>query len=76
MKLPSWITLRYRRDAPAQASLTKCPTCATEMILVERTSMSGDDMRTYRCDRCQKEHIVDFGTAMWKLMSDANKSEE
>jgi hypothetical protein len=38
--------------------------------------MSGDDMRTYRCDRCQKEHIVDFGIATWKAMSDARESGE
>ena len=51
-----------------------CPKCGKEMRLIEKFTMSGDDMRTYRCDRCQEEHIVDFGTAMWKLMSDANKS--
>jgi len=38
--------------------------------------MTGDDLRSYRCEPCGKEHILDFGTAMWKLMSDANKSEE
>jgi hypothetical protein len=37
--------------------------------------MSGDDMRTYRCDRCRKEHIVDFGTATWKVLSDARNSD-
>lgn len=42
------------------------------MIFVEKFTMMGDDRRTYRCDRCRKEHIIDFGTAMWKLMSDAN----
>jgi predicted RNA-binding Zn-ribbon protein involved in translation (DUF1610 family) len=76
MKLPSWITSIYRRDPPSKASLSQCPKCGAEMRLIEKFSMSGDDMRTYRCDRCQKEHIVDFGTAMWKLMSDANKSKE
>jgi hypothetical protein len=35
--------------------------------------MSGDDMRTYRCDRCRQDHIVDFGTAVWKIMSDARE---
>jgi hypothetical protein len=45
------------------------------MIMVERFTMSGDDMRTYRCRRCRKEHIVDFGVATWKLLSDARNSE-
>ena len=56
-------------------SLTQCPRCGRQMALVEKFTMTGDDMRTYRCQHCQKEHIVNFGTAMWKLMSDANKSE-
>ncbi|MGH7024826.1 MAG: hypothetical protein ACREEB_14725 [Caulobacteraceae bacterium] len=42
------------------------------MIFVEKFTMTGDDRRTYRCDGCRMEHIIDFGTAMWKLMSDAN----
>ena len=46
------------------------------MIFVEKYTMMGDDLRTYRCNRCQKEHTIDFGTAIWKLMSDANESEE
>jgi predicted RNA-binding Zn-ribbon protein involved in translation (DUF1610 family) len=71
MKLPSWIKLRYRPASPAH-----CPKCGKEMILVDRSSMSGDDMRTYRCDRCRKEHIVDFGTALWKKLSDANETDK
>jgi hypothetical protein len=46
------------------------------MILVDRSTMSGDDMRTYRCDHCREEHIVDFGTALWKSLSDAGKSDK
>ena len=71
MKLPSW----FKRKPAVRASLTACPTCGREMILIDRSTMSGDDMRTYRCDRCKKEHIVDFGTATWKVLSDARKSD-
>ena len=60
----------------SQPSPTDCPKCGKQMRLVERSSMSGDDMRTYRCDDCQKEHIVNFGTALWKILSDARKREE
>jgi predicted RNA-binding Zn-ribbon protein involved in translation (DUF1610 family) len=71
MKLPSWITLRYLRTPASKASLTKCPKCGKEMRLVDRSSMAGNDMRSYRCDDCREEHIVDFGTATWKTLSDA-----
>ena len=67
MKLASW----FKRKPAAAASVTACPQCGREMILIDRSTMSGDDMRTYRCDRCKKEHIVDFGTATWKVLSDA-----
>jgi len=46
------------------------------MVLVDRSTMSGDDMRTYRCDACGKEHIMNFGTALWKVLSDARKRDE
>ena len=38
--------------------------------------MSGDDMRTCRGGHCKKEHIVDFGTATWKVLSDARGSDD
>lgn len=72
MKWPSW--LRWRRRPASQVSPTACPRCGNEMIFVEKFTMMGDDRRTYRCDHCQKEHILDFGTALWKLMADANKT--
>jgi predicted RNA-binding Zn-ribbon protein involved in translation (DUF1610 family) len=75
MKLPSWIKLSYLRTPASKAFLTKCPKCGREMRLVDRSSMSGDDMRTYRCGHCQEEHILDFGTARWKVLSDARKPE-
>jgi hypothetical protein len=37
--------------------------------------MTGNDMRTYRCDHCQKEHVVNFGPALWKVLSDARESD-
>jgi hypothetical protein len=46
------------------------------MILVERTTFSGSDMRTYRCERCQQEHIVNYGVALWKVLSDARKPDK
>jgi transposase-like protein len=76
MKWPSWFKLSYRRRPAPPASLTQCPKCGKEMIRVEKTTMSGRDMRTYRCEPCQEEHIVDFGIALWKVMSDANQPDE
>jgi len=52
-----------------------CPKCGKDMIRVEKSTMSGRDMRTYRCDDCQEEHIVDYGIALWKAMSDGREAE-
>jgi hypothetical protein len=46
------------------------------MDLEDKDTSSGSDMRTYRCHRCQGSHIVDHGTALWKVLSDARKSED
>jgi predicted RNA-binding Zn-ribbon protein involved in translation (DUF1610 family) len=76
MKLPSWLTVRRLRTPRSRRSLTQCPTCGRDMTMTDRSSMTGDDMRTYYCGHCRKEHIVDFGVATWKAMSDARKADE
>lgn len=65
-----WVNL-FRSRKPR--SLTACPTCHQEMAFVEKYTMGRDDIRTYRCNRCDKTHDIDFGIAMWKTMSDANR---
>lgn len=63
----------FRRTPP---SLTECPDCGREMILVERITFSGSDMRSYRCEKCGKEHIVNFGVALWKILADDAEATE
>lgn len=70
MKWSSW--LRWSRKPASQSSPTACPGCGEEMVFIEKFTMMGDDRRTYRCKHCQKDFILDFGTALWKLMSDAD----
>ena len=74
MEWPSWLKLMRRRKPAAAASLTTCPACGQEMTLVEKTTFTGSDMRTYRCDRCEEEHVVDFGSALWIVRHDARES--
>jgi predicted RNA-binding Zn-ribbon protein involved in translation (DUF1610 family) len=76
MKWPSWLKLQNRRKPASRGSLTECPKCGKEMIRVDKSTMTGRDMRTYRCDHCQEEYIVDFGIALWKAMSDARESDK
>ncbi len=68
-KWPSWFKLSSRRTPAPPPSLTQCPRCGAEMFMVDKSTMSGRDMRTYRCDHCQEEHVVDYGVALWKAMS-------
>jgi hypothetical protein len=44
------------------------------MNLVEKTTFTGRDMRTYRCEHCRREHVVEFGAALWQVLSDARES--
>jgi transposase-like protein len=61
----------FRRKPRGPLSPTQCPRCGREMVFVEKFTMTGDDLRIYRCKCCRQEHTVNFGTAMWKIMSDA-----
>jgi hypothetical protein len=69
----SRLKLALGRKPAAKPSPTACPQCQAQMKFVEKYTMGGEDLRTYACDRCQQEHTLYFGVAMWKLMSDANK---
>ena len=70
MRWPSMLNLMRDRKP---RSRTACPQCGNEMVFVEKNTMNGDDIRTYLCKRCDTEHDLNFGTALWKLMSDANR---
>ena len=73
MKWFFWIKQARSGKATTRTSETICPKCGGATVLVEKYTMTGRDLRTYRCAKCQEEHVVDHGIAMWKLMSDANK---
>lgn len=53
-----------------------CPDCGTPMGLEDKSTFTGRDMRTYRCEACGREEIVDNGVALWKLLSDAREEAE
>jgi transposase-like protein len=68
-----------RRKAPnaqQNSSATACPTCRREMVQIEKFTMTGDDLRTYRCETCGQEQIVNLGPALWKVLHDAHASED
>jgi len=46
------------------------------MVLEDKDTSSGRDMRTYRCNHCHESHIADQGIALWKALSDARNSDE
>ncbi len=76
MKWPPWLKPKHNSKPVSKVSPTLCPQCGDEMAFVEKNTMSGTDWRTYHCVRCNKEHDLDFGTALWKIMSDANKDDK
>jgi transposase-like protein len=57
-------------------SETTCPDCGIEMDQIEKTTFTGRDMREFQCPRCKRTQIVDYGEALWKILSDANKPPE
>lgn len=46
------------------------------MSLEEKDTSSGRDMRTYRCSACGRTEDVDYGIALWQVLSDAREAEE
>lgn len=52
-----------------------CPFCGGEQFLAEKSSMTGEDCRTYECRKCGKEEEV-RGPAVWKGLHDHNEAKE
>ena len=46
------------------------------MSLEEKDTSSGRDMRTYRCRECGRSEDVNYGIALWQLLSDAREAKE
>jgi transposase-like protein len=49
----------------------KCPKCAQDMELVDKHTFTGEEIREYRCETCQKSVIDRGGIALWQALSDA-----
>ena len=53
----------------------KCPRCGGN-VSTEKSSMSGEVWREYYCHACGWKKEVNEGTAVWKIISDANQELE
>ena len=53
-----------------------CPECKIAMEQIEKSTFTGRDIREFQCPECKRTEIIDFGNALWKVLSDANRSPE
>ena len=56
--------------------LPVCPRCSGPMRQAEKDTFSGRVMRTYRCEPCGLEEVVDEGKALWAILHDENEASE
>ena len=48
----------------------QCRQCGAEMHMTEKDTSSGRDMREYTCRQCGHSDWEEYGTALWKILSD------
>jgi ribosomal protein S27AE len=48
----------------------QCSKCGAEMVMTEKDTSSGRDMREYTCRQCGHSDWEEYGTALWKILSD------
>jgi rubredoxin len=51
----------------------RCPQCQGETREIEKTTVTGRELREWQCKACGWTHVFDCGEALWKILSDANK---
>lgn len=45
------------------------------MEQIEKTTFTGRDMREYQCPKCGHTKILDWGKALWEILSEANRQD-
>jgi len=51
----------------------QCRKCGAEMVMTEKDTSSGRDMREYECRQCGHSDWEEYGTALWKILSDGRE---
>ena len=51
----------------------KCPDCQCEMALVDKNTVTGEDIREYYCQACDRTETENRGKALWEILSDARE---
>jgi DNA-directed RNA polymerase subunit RPC12/RpoP len=52
-----------------------CPKCGGKLVFEDKNTMSGEDIREYRCASCGESVVENRGPALWYIMQEANKKE-
>jgi transposase-like protein len=52
-----------------------CPKCGGRMLLEDKNTFSGRDIREFRCQSCRCLVEEDYGIALWQVLHDANQQE-
>ena len=53
-----------------------CPACGAPMRLEDKDTSSGNEVRSYVCQRCGRNEIEHRGKALWEMLSDAREESE
>lgn len=53
-----------------------CPVCGGATRQTDKNTTTGEDWREFTCQACGHIEDVNYGTALWKVLDDANDNEE
>jgi len=53
-------------------SYDRCPTCGGS-VSMEKSTVTGDEIREYHCETCGWSEWVNRGPALWRILSDADE---
>jgi len=53
-----------------------CKKCGAHMKFTGKDTFSGDEIREYVCPKCGHDDWERGGTALWKMIQDADKVED
>lgn len=54
----------------------QCAQCGSEMEQIDKSTVTGREIREYLCRRCGFTDIVDEGEALWQILHNAREDAE
>lgn len=53
-----------------ELKMSRCPDCSLDLVQTGKDTITGREIREYRCPKCGRDDWIDHGKAIWATLHD------